>query len=369
MDLEKLKEGFFHTARAVKDLNQAQRKTFDRFIAKGYEDSQALYHMVYPNPRTNCTNPACSKQAVYERRIIWGYRPYCSLLCAKTDPKNKEKAKVTCLRKYGGPSPFSSASVRQKAVKTCQNNYGVDNPAQSSKVQKKISKTNKARYGGRSPFSSAKIRQKSVRTCKRKYGVTNISQDQEIKDKKVQTSLKNYGCNHPRQSKEVKRQTSNTCLRKYGVEHVSQVPSILEKQQIGRYGRHDIVLNTKKFTYQGYEGYALKLLVNKFGVKVNHIHNAPKEQKRIITNTGRHYFPDIRIKTGDKDISIEVKSVYTCGATNFDIFFGVRQKAKAAFEAGVDLRIWIIDPPKKRLVRIKNFHDLTWKGLHDKLSK
>ena len=76
----------------------------------------------------SCENPDCN--VVFSDRnvnsIAKGYPRYCSHACAVNDPKTKEKAKSTCIDRYGCVSPAQNDAVKNKSKKTCLEKYGVE---------------------------------------------------------------------------------------------------------------------------------------------------------------------------------------------------------------------------------------------------
>lgn len=68
----------------------------------------------------------CEKKKTKFYSFERGYRTYCSEGCASRDSKIIEKKKKTCLKKYGGTSPFHSKKIKQKAIKTNKEKYGAD---------------------------------------------------------------------------------------------------------------------------------------------------------------------------------------------------------------------------------------------------
>lgn len=80
---------------------------------------------------------------------------------------NKEKAKETCLKKYGVINAGGLEQSLQKIKNTCLEKYGVENPYQITFVKEKIKKT-----------------------CLERYGVENYSKSEEYKRNKDSIILK-----------------------------------------------------------------------------------------------------------------------------------------------------------------------------------
>lgn len=168
---------------------------------------------------------------------------------------NREKAKLTCLQKYGVTSPLKSDIFKQKSKDTCLQKYGVEYTGQ---IPEKIEKTHKTwlhNYGVDSVFKSQKIKQQSLETCIKKYA----SEDDDI------NNITNIG-----QLKYIKDKIKNTCLQKYGVENPMYLPyykellsSILSKKET-----QEKIYNTKllnnSFNISYQEDICFKLLQEKF---------------------------------------------------------------------------------------------------------
>ena len=56
---------------------------------------------------------------------------------AESYAQGLRKQKDTCRDRFGGPSPFSNADIKQKIKRTCLDRYGVENPQQSPNIHKK----------------------------------------------------------------------------------------------------------------------------------------------------------------------------------------------------------------------------------------
>jgi hypothetical protein len=140
----------------------------------------------------------CGKETKFYNLNI-GYSNFCSTKCSNTNKETKEKAKKTCLKKYGVKHHMLNDGVKDKIKQTNLNKYGAENPYGSKRIREKIKQTNLERYG-----------------------VENISQSEEMQKKKRQNSIKKYGVNHPWKSEEVQEKRKQTNLERYGAENISQ---------------------------------------------------------------------------------------------------------------------------------------------------
>lgn len=129
----------------------------------------------------------------------------------RKDPEVVQKGKDTSILKYGCENPAQSDIVKNKRKITCQEKYGTDYASSNPEVIKKIGDTIESRFGVRSVFSDRKYMESSFET---KYG-TGIKNAQQIPGiaKKTHETRKSlyelFGA--------VKKESSeNTCLEKYG---------------------------------------------------------------------------------------------------------------------------------------------------------
>lgn len=160
----------------------------------------------------------------------------------------------------------------------------------------------------------------------------------EIDAKRIATCMERYGATTPWQSKSAKKTIMKkkraTCLEKYGHEHPLLNPAIARRQQMSAFALKSIRLRGKTFEYQGYEDYALRILVKNRGAK-----NVLSQYDSAFPALELpHYFrPDIYVVTADA--YVEVKSTYTLVHKNYLKLN--RRKARESFEAGYSVT-WLI---------------------------
>lgn len=98
---------------------------------------------------------------------------------------NYEKARQTCIKKYGVAHALKNPKIKDKQqksyIQTCLSKYGVDNAAKLDFVQDKMKQT-----------------------CLERFGVDNVFKSQEIQDKKKSTCLERYGVDNPTKSDIIK---------------------------------------------------------------------------------------------------------------------------------------------------------------------
>ena len=173
---------------------------------------QELYNIYYSlekDPKCECGN------VVSFINFKNGYRTFCSRKCINTSEVTKLKIKNTHLEKYG-----KKYNNREKAKSTCIERYGVDNVSLAPKIIAKIKSTKEERYG--SPgYNNTKKRKE---TCIEKYGVEFASQHKKVRDK-ISKSSKNGDI-------EVIAKKKKTCLENYGYTCGFNIPNkkYLEKR-------------------------------------------------------------------------------------------------------------------------------------------
>lgn len=99
---------------------------------------------------------------------------------------NREKAKETCLEKYGIDNPFKDIEKIQGSI---ENKYGVKHPCQNQDIMDKFRNTMEQKYGGIG-YGSNVISDKIRKTTVEKYGHDNAAKSPAIKEK-IKNSLEN----------------------------------------------------------------------------------------------------------------------------------------------------------------------------------
>lgn len=250
------------------------------------------------------------------------------------DKEIQEKVMKTNLEKRGVPYPLMSKEAQAKAKQTNLEKRGVEFAAQSEEVKDKIKKTNLEKYGETSAMKNKTVHDKGKATNLKKYGVENPFQSEVCKEKAKKTNMEKLGVEFAAQSKEVKDKIKETCIEKYGVDNPMKNKEVQDKGKatnIARRGVANVMQDKavydkannsfkkkeyifpkgKKIMLQGYENYALDILI-KDGYDEEDV---LIDSKRIPTidyelEDGTHFFyPDIYIKSEKK--FVEVKSTYT----------------------------------------------------------
>ena len=188
-------------------------------------------------PKTYAKHRVCK---VCGKRTPWvgayyatGYQPHCSASCAQKDPEvsgpAREKAKETCLRKYGvdnvrkcpeiieeiqrkrkqdmkkNPEKYEEARrkgimseesiAKRKAI--CKEKYGAETPFQSNNFQKRLQKSALEKVGSTTFCNTPQAKKKRHNTLIDRYGVDNAFKSEEIKEKIKESMIEKYGEDHP----------------------------------------------------------------------------------------------------------------------------------------------------------------------------
>lgn len=106
---------------------------------------------------------------------------------------NTEKARQTCISKYGVDSYTKTDEYKIRVKETCLEKYGVDSQLKAESVKAKIKKTNLEKYGYENAAKSDNVKKKTEETCLTKFGTKSPSQNKEIYDKQVETCIERYG--------------------------------------------------------------------------------------------------------------------------------------------------------------------------------
>lgn len=151
----------------------------------------------------------------------------CSGILVARDPNRITKIKNTKLKKYGSETYVNP----DKAKQTCLERYGVDNASKSQVIVDKIKSTNQSKYGTDSFFVTDEFKKKTVEYNQTNFGVDHVSQRSDVKDKKELTCINRHGVKNPFQSAEIKDKIRSDCVEKFGVDHHSKRPVVRDKMR------------------------------------------------------------------------------------------------------------------------------------------
>ena len=124
-----------------------------------------------------------------------GYRKYenSSITCSEKCQKiaRLEKAKKTCLERYGVENPYQSPEIIEKIKKKNLERYGVENGGNTKEGRAKAEATLKKHFG-EAGLKSEIVRQHKRDACQRKYGKDNYTQTDAYKNARHKEKIKRF---------------------------------------------------------------------------------------------------------------------------------------------------------------------------------
>ena len=155
-----------------------------------YDDSESERETIYRihnNIENKPTCPICGKKLSFIGKTNKMFLSHCSNKCKKLDKNVNDKWKKSCGAK---------GTNREKAKLTMIKKYGVENPYQIPEVINKIAKINKEKIN--------ESLEKQRKTCLLKYGTEYYMQTNKFKEQSKITSLNKYGVEHPMKAEIIK---------------------------------------------------------------------------------------------------------------------------------------------------------------------
>ena len=230
-------------------------------------------------------------------------------------PEFRAKAAATNMERHGAAHPSQVPEFRAKVEATNMERHGAANPLQVPEFQAKAAATMLERHGAANPSQVPEFRAKMEATMRERHGAANSGQVPEFQAKAVATMLERHGAAYPLQVPEFRAKLENTNMIRYGTRHPMQNLAVFQRNQASRFATKQYTFTDgKTVSYQGYEGHAIKLLLEQ-GVTEEDIVSGYKALKGSIFifyewegNTHR-YYPDLYLPSQNK--IIEVKSTYT----------------------------------------------------------
>jgi hypothetical protein len=226
------------------------------------------------------------------------------------------------LANYGVSNISQLGSVKAKKVRNCLERYGVSNPQKALSVRRKTRATNRSRYGVSCTFQSPQVKLKSKATNLKRLGCAYPAQSAGVMRRRVQTNLERYGTEHAFQADSVKEKVRQTLLSRYGVENIAQHSESRKKAIKSMQSTCVVACGGRQFVCQGYERFAVKKLVKKFGAK--DILSQFDEAFQPLKIGNRIYTPDFYIKS--LDTYVDVKSIFTMFGKYTSTGFDMRSK-------------------------------------------
>lgn len=149
----------------------------------------------------------------------------CSGIYVARNPQRVSKIKKTKLLKYGNEAYVNP----EKAKKTCLEKYGVDNVSKSHDVIEKIKAANQEKYGVDWTFQSEEVKSNIRESNLVNFGVEHVSQRKDVAEKKKKTFTKTLGVDNPFKSEKIRKKILQTNLAKYGTEYPTQSDPVKQK--------------------------------------------------------------------------------------------------------------------------------------------
>jgi hypothetical protein len=104
-----------------------------------------------------------------------------------------EKSKTTCIKKYGVTHPAKSEDIQVKVKDTCLKKYGYENPLSAPQIKHKIRQTNINRYGNQYVGGLPQTQLKAKQTCIQKYGVPYVFTTNKGEESELSKWINQYG--------------------------------------------------------------------------------------------------------------------------------------------------------------------------------
>ena len=311
-----------------------EQPELEKYLKERYHDSDSVHesiNRILNNFEKKPRCKVCGKILEFNAAAPLGFRTYCSSKCQNSDPEKIALTDRIKLEKYGD-AKYNNA---QKAKQTCIEKYGVEYVTQTNEFKEKSKRSCFERYGVEYALQSEEIKNKGRQTCLEKYGVDNSMKCEAVKEKAKQTCFEHFGVYNSKQSEIVKQKERNTCLERYGVTSYRKTKECEEKIRATvreKYGV-DHVTKSKEWTDKWYS--------NKEWVdhKINSLYKSMKENAsfpmtkseynlknflennydNVICNYKDERYPfkcDFYLK--DKDLFIEYNGHWTHGGHFFN---------------------------------------------------
>ena len=143
------------------------------YLKERYPDLNSISEQLYWFRHNLQSKPICSicgGPVVFEG-ILKGYRKFCSVKCSRNSTETKNKAKQTCIERYGVDNPQKNKNIKAKAKQTCIERYGVDNPSKSPQIIQRINDSFFERHGVMWGGQIESVKNRIKQTCIERYGV------------------------------------------------------------------------------------------------------------------------------------------------------------------------------------------------------
>ena len=291
----------------IPELNTLNKNTIrEKYISNHYKEFYELLNTKYPNSISfieklywyyNNINeipvcPICGNHVKFYG-IKNGYSKYCCLKCSNNSNETKEKFKKTIIDKYGSLENYSKS----------QKIHTINNPRPTN--PNKAKQTCLERYGVTSYSKTDEYKERYKKSCLEKYGVTSYTKTDEYIKKTKRTKKEKYGNEKFVNTEKIKQ----TCLERYGVDNFSKTEAYKKifsskqkeiQQKIYKTKKHNKTFNTSSIEKQ-FEAY----------LKENNINYKTQYKSELYPFCCDFYFPD-------NDLYLEINAHWTHGYHPFD---------------------------------------------------
>lgn len=343
-----------------------------KYLENRYTDSDSIKETIYRilhNLECRPTCKTCGKKVNFNKTKN-SFSCFCSAYCSNNDKDKIELTKRIKKELYGD----EKYNNKEKARKTCIDRYGVDSFAKTEEFLTKVKKTNIEKYGVQWSLSNKEQQEKAKKTKIERYSDPNYNN----REKAVKTSLERYGVENAKQTEQAKQKEKETCLKKYGVTSYSKTDECKQKHIDTYMKRFGVTHNTKseewKKKWYGNNEWVKNRnnrIYEKMKQNNSFNHSIPEDKvyhiiKEKYPNVIRQYKDENRYPFNcdfyipDIDVFIEYDGYWTHGGHDFDKnnkddvekLNKWRSKENKLYETAI--RVWTIDDPQKRLIAKKN---------------
>ena len=220
----------------------------ESYIKKNYYDFYTFLNETYPKDilfkekvywfkNKIETYPVCL-ECGKRLKINEGYGVYCSKECANKSKYRTLKTKNTKLKRYGDENFVNS----EKAKQTCLERYGVINGGGTFQSQEKIKQTLKKHYGVEHALQNKQLLEKSKHTCLERFGKDNFNKTKESKiryldklfvekllNERKKTCIERYNTDSYSKTTEYKKKYKETSLKRFGVDSYTKTKEYKER--------------------------------------------------------------------------------------------------------------------------------------------
>ena len=176
--------------------------------------------------KNKCNNPNtadylkgisyCKEWEGFEPFYEWGIKSWKDKLCLYRIDRLKDYSPDNCCFKSKTWIAQHTDCNSEKAKNTCLERYGVEHYNKTPGYLVQLKKTSLEKYGCEHFSQNEEVKAKLRKTCLEKFGSENPLSNKEIRDKTEQTNLQRYGFRHPSQVPEIRQKQKDTLMAKYG---------------------------------------------------------------------------------------------------------------------------------------------------------